>query len=403
MSDARPPFWPAVDWEERPWTSRYSRDVLSRRQWESSQGPYRVSVPPLIADVPVVLSAETVAEADEASSLLTRFDAQLGPAVLPFASILLRSESASSSQIENLTSGARAVAETELGERDTGNASLIVRNVRALTAALALADELDETSVVAMHEALLGEHERELTGGWRSEQVWIGGGGVSPHGADFVPPHQDRVPAGMSDLMAFVARRDVPALAHAAVAHAQFETIHPFPDGNGRTGRALVQAMLRASRVTTNVSVPVSAGLLYDVDAYYDALDRYRAGDVDAVVRAFSAAAGHAVRNGRELVDDLDALRAGWDDALAGLRSHHAARRLADLAVQQPVLNGTAVTSRLGVSAPTAYRALDELVARGVLRPANSQRRNRIWIADAVVTALDAFADRAARRAPRGP
>src|SRR5262249_56504813 len=92
-----------------------------------------------------------------------------------------------------------------------------------------------------------------------------------PHGAAFVPPHYERVPDAMRDLMSFVRRDDLPVLAHAALAHAQFETIHPFVDGNGRTGRALVHAMLRARGVTRNVTVPVSAGLLTDTDAYFAA------------------------------------------------------------------------------------------------------------------------------------
>ncbi|MWV47697.1 Fic family protein [Rathayibacter sp. VKM Ac-2803] len=390
--------WPALDHESVPWTSQLRRDDLTRRQWDASRGPYTASIPPRIADVPVQISPAVAAEAADASALLTRFDAELGASVLPFASILLRSESASSSQIENLTSGARAIAETELGERDTGNAALIVRNVRAMTAALALTDGIDSDGIIAMHAALLSGHAPELTGAYRSQQVWIGGSSVSPHQAGFVPPIPERVPAAMDDLIEFIARSDVPALAHSAIAHAQFETIHPFPDGNGRTGRALVQAMLRTARLTRTVTVPVSAGLLHDVDAYYAALGRYREGDVDAMVLAFSDASVFAVRSGRELAEDIEGIRGTWRDALAGLRSDHSARRVADLALEQPVLSGPVVGSRLGISAPAAYRALDALVECGVLRPADSHRRNRIWIADRMIAALDAFTERAARR-----
>lgn len=132
-------------------------------------------------------------------------------------------ESASSSEIENLTSGARAIAEAEL----------------------ALSDSIDSKSIIAMQAALLGSFAPDLTGGWRDEQVWIGGRSFSPHLADFVSPYQERVPAAMDDLVAFVGKADIPVLAQVAIAHVQFETIHPFPDGNGRAGRAIVQAMLR--------------------------------------------------------------------------------------------------------------------------------------------------------------
>ncbi|GAA4152000.1 Fic family protein [Leifsonia shinshuensis] len=344
------------------------------------------------------MSSAVTAEAVEAAALLTRFDAEFGLSVLPFASILLRSESASSSQIENLTSGARAIAETELGERDTGNAPLIVRNVHAMQAALELSDALDGSGIIATHAALVEDHAPELTGGYRREQVWIGGSGVSPHGAAFVPPHHERVPAAMADLVAFTGRWDIPALLHAAIAHAQFETIHPIPDGNGRTGRAIVQAMLRRSRTTATVVVPVSAGLLHDVDGYYDALTAYRAGDLDPIVRAFTEAAGFAVRAGRDLAAAIDELRSRWEEMLTGLRSDSSARRVAALALEQPVLNVAVVEARLGLSAPGTYRAFEALVDRGVLRPANSRKRNRLWIADDMIQALDAFADRAARR-----
>ncbi|AND17355.1 Fic family protein [Rathayibacter tritici] len=394
--------WPPVHYETLAWASKTPRELLTRRQWEASRGEYQAAVPPLLAEVPVEISPAVVAEAADASALLTRFDAEVGFSLLPFASILLRSESASSSQIENLTSGARAIAETEIGERDSGNASLIVRNVRALQAALALADRLDSRSVIDLHAALLADHRPELTGRYRDEQVWIGGSGVSPHGAAFVPPRHERVESAIEDLIAFVARTDVPALTHAALAHAQFETIHPFPDGNGRTGRALVQAMLRAARLTTTLTIPISAGLLHDVDAYYAALGAYREGDADAMVLAFSAASVFAVGNGRVLVADLEEVRAGWIDRIGGLRPHHSARRVADLALEQPVLSSTLVAERLGISAAGTYRALDALTEVGVLRTANSYRRNRLWIADDVIRALDAFADRAARRSRRG-
>ncbi|WP_239099992.1 Fic family protein [Phycicoccus sp. CSK15P-2] len=97
-----------------------------------------------------------------------------------------------------------------------------------------------------------------------------GGSGAAPR--DVVPPVAGRVPAAIDDLVDFVSRDDLPALAQAAITHAQFETIHPFVDGNGRTGRALLHAMLRAKGVSQHVSVPISAGLLTDTDGYYDAL-----------------------------------------------------------------------------------------------------------------------------------
>jgi Fic family protein len=390
--------WPALQDELRPWKSRINADDLTLKQRERIRLPYPASIVPQIAGQAVEISGDLAAEADDAAQLLTRFDAQTGPGGLPFASILLRSESASSSEIEHLTSGARAIAEAELGERETGNAAQIVRNVRTMEAALALSDNIDAQSIIAMQTALLGSFAPNLTGGWRTEQVWIGGGSVSPHLADFVPPHHERVPAAMEDLVAFLRRLDIPVLAHVAIAHAQFETIHPFPDGNGRTGRAIVQAMLRHSEVTTNITVPISAGLLHDVDSYYSALGAYRRGDIGPIIAAFARAANYAVINGRQLVRDVRGIEADWENQMRGLRSDAAARRVAVLAIAHPVLNYDIVAKELAIAPTTAFRALETLVDRGVLRPANSQRRNRIWLAEPVLRSLDDFAARAGRR-----
>jgi hypothetical protein len=104
------------------------------------------------------------------------------------------------------------------------------------------------------------------------------GGTHGPREAMFVPPHHSRVLAAIDDLLRFAQRDDIPALPQIALAHAQFGTIHPFTDGNGRTGRALIQAILRRKGLTRNVTVPVLAGLLTDTDSYFAALTAYREG-----------------------------------------------------------------------------------------------------------------------------
>nr|WP_206442977.1 Fic family protein [Candidatus Protofrankia californiensis] len=208
-----------------------------------------------IADRTSLIPAAATALADEASSAIVRFDAELGAATASFASVLLRCESASSSRIENLPSGAKAIALAELGSTDERNATAIVGNVAAVKAALDLADRLDQGAILAMHSALMTRHAPRIAGRWREEQVWIGGDSYGPHAAAFVPPHHRHVPALMDDLARFISRTDLPSLSQAAIAHAQFETIHPFPDGNGRTGRALIHGMLRGHGLTRNVTV----------------------------------------------------------------------------------------------------------------------------------------------------
>lgn len=388
--------WPSLGHEERPWHS-VQHEYGSRTQKRLAAGPYLAAVPAFIASRTIPLDSELQTLTEEVASELARFDAEVGHIAAPFASILLRTESASSSEIENLSSGARQIALAELGERSSTNAQLIVGNVRAMQAALALSESIDGQAILEMHRALLEHSNPDIVGRWRDEQVWIGGGSLGPHTAEFVPPHQDRVSALMDDLVVFANRVDLPVLAQTAIAHAQFETIHPFPDGNGRVGRALIQAMLRGGQLTRNVTVPVSAGLLHDTGRYFDALGAYRSGDIAPIVRSIAEASFAAVHNGRILVDDLERVRREWRERIRARRDS-AAHRLVDILLRQPVVDSAAAARQLGISTVNAQVAIDRLVDANVLTQITGGRRNRIWLAKDVVRVLDEFGARAKRR-----
>jgi Fic family protein len=343
------------------------------------------------------LPSDVVALAEEASVDIARFDAELGGEVAPFASVLLRSESASSSKIENLTSGAKAIALAELGSTEKRNATEIVGNVAAMKAALDLADRLDNDAILAMHRALIGGHDPSIAGRWRDEQVWIGGDSFGPHGAEFIAPHHKQVPALIDDLVAFTGRTDLPLLSQAAIAHAQFETIHPFADGNGRTGRALIHAMLHGHGLTRNVTVPVSAGLLVDTSSYFQSLNAYREGNPASIVEKLAEASLAAVTNGRQLVVELRGIRENWNQQIRARRDA-SAWRLADVLIRQPVVDASTVAAELKTTTKNILRAVDPLVEAGVLTEFTGFARNRMWQSREVLAALDAFAARAVRR-----
>ena len=191
-------------------------------------------------------------------------------------------------------------------------------------------------------------------------------------------------------------------LVHIAIAHAQFETIHPFPDGNGRTGRALVQAMLRHKGLTRHVTVPVSAGLLVDTDRYFDGLTAFRDGDAAPIVERISEASVLAVVNGRQLVAELRAVRADWDDRISA-RRNSAVWRMVDLLMRRPVVNSAVLSAQLGILVGNVPRYLEPLIDAGVVTEFTDRARNRAWRAPEVLAALDAFADRAGRRGVGSP
>ena len=389
MTSLSPVVREDVRWE--PQGGRYPSAVRPR------YGTYHPAVPARIAALVLDLSPSALADAEHASREIARFDAELGGEIAPFASVLLRSESAASSQIENLTASARAIAEAELpGGKAKRNAEMIVANTAAMQAAVALSDTMDADAIRAMHRALMVGDPRHTPGEFRTEPVWIGGGST-PIGATFVGPRHELIPGAISDLIAFAHRVDVPALPQIAVSHAQFETIHPFTDGNGRTGRALVQAMLRNKGLTRQVTVPVSAGLLADTGAYFAALTSYRDGDAAPIVEIFSQATLVAIANGRQLVAELREIRESWNGVITA-RSDSAVWKVADLLTRRPVLNAVLLAQELGIESTNAHRYLNPLAKAGILIESTNGPRNRVWRSPEVLAVLDAFAERAGRR-----
>ncbi len=387
--------WPSLDSEVHEWVPRagFGPGAVSQARFMR----YEASVPPRISDLTPVIDREVNALAEEAARGLSRFDAELGLDLAGLGPVLLRSEAASSSQIENLTASARAIFSAELGARAGSNAELIAANTRALLSALSDVRALTAASVRSIHEVLMDVDPRHTPGEFRAEQVWIGTRSDSPIGAEFVPPHHSRVAELIDDLALFAGRSGIPAMTSIAITHAQFETIHPFTDGNGRTGRAIVQAMLRQRGITRNVAVPVSAGLLTDVKRYHRALTEYREGNINPIVRIFAEAAFRAIENSTQLVADLREIRERWNSTLT-VRRHSNAWRLLDVLVARPVLNSAAAADELGVAQPNVYPPLKALVEAGILTSKNEHKLGPFWRSDEVLFAIDAFAERAGRR-----
>lgn len=385
-----PRSWPAIGTEE------LAREPAMRNPLGALRR-YRAAVPATIAALVPAIDSATATLAADAAQELSRFDAELGTRISTLAPVLLRSEAASSSQIENLTASARAIFSAELGAKGSRNALEIAANTRTMTTALNLAQDLSTKTVLEMHATLMAQQPRHTPGQLRTEAVWIGKRSDSPQDAEFVAPEHTRVPALIEDVLAFARRTDLPALVSVAVAHAQFETIHPFTDGNGRTGRALAQSMLRYRGTTRNVAVPVSAGLLADVDGYHHALTTYREGDVTPIIEAFANAALRAVANARELVTDLDAIRASWNDTLKVRRSSNA-WALLDVILKHPVIDASTAAAQLGVKPPNIYPPLKAIADVGILKSKAEHQLGPFWRSDEILSAIDRFAERAGRR-----
>ncbi len=386
--------WPSVNYETLDWVSSAEvREAMSRRAKEQMPKQYDSALVPRIAEVPLSLSTDTFAHLEQVALQVTRFDAEQSNAILPFTALLLRSESFASSRIEDLSSSARKIFEAEIEEyAGTKNAQLILANTRQMQEATK-EPRVSVDGLLDMHRVLLEESAPEIAGKLRTEPVWIGGKNLYPEGALFVPPQHEHLPALMADLEEFCRRRDLPAIAHAAIAHAQLETIHPFADGNGRTGRALIHILLRNHGLTSNAALPISAGLLRNTEEYFDGLNAYREGRPEEIITLFADAALHAVERGSWLAQELEELDQQWRDLDIG-RKDHSAWDLLGLLLHRPVLTAKMVSEELDLSDTRARSALRRLEEVGVLRSSASAVKGiRAWRAVEVLEILDEFAE----------
>jgi Fic family protein len=217
---------------------------------------YEAYVPDLLAGRAIRLDGDVAADVAEAEAAISELNADAFALAdtEALARLLSRAESVASSRIEGLEVGARKLLRAEAAHA-TGVASTdtaaneVLGNIAAMNAALQAVgpgDEITLDMLLAFHSRLMADAPGEAGAGTlRTKQNWIGGSDYNPCTAAFVPPPPEFVPELMADLCSFCNEDSLPAVAQAALAHAQFETIHPFADGNGRTGRGLIQLVLR--------------------------------------------------------------------------------------------------------------------------------------------------------------
>lgn len=381
--------WPPLTFEELPWYRDLDElRLLSKTARQKIGSTYRAAIPFTIGERSLVMPPQLAARMEEVAGLLSRFDEMQQQRGYDLPALLLRSESAASSQIENLTSSPRNIALAELTNDAPHNAQLIAGNIAAMREALSGNGELSIEAILAIHKVLIDRTGQSFGGELRDEQVWIGGSAYSPHGAIYVPPHASRVRGYLEDIITFARRDDVGTIAKAALIHAQFETVHPFIDGNGRTGRTLLHRILKQEGVLGSATLPVSAGLLHNIDRYLESITRYQEGDSLSVIEELLDALELALALGEMVAHLVDEVLANWGDCITE-RAGSSMHRLPALLIQHPVVNVSFLAEKLEISP----RAAQNLVARAceynMLRAFGNRRRGTFYQADDIIDILE--------------
>ncbi len=352
---------------------------MIHRTWTDTLGRtyrYRPHIASLIADAEIALGTGAVLAVGEAARALGTLPS------LPLtgiATVLFRSESAASSLIEGIEAGPRRVLEAEFAnarEINDPRASRIVSNLDALVDALSSAQSLTSNDLLRWHGILTTGHPEltpEQSGQFRTVQNWIGGDSTGPRKAIFIPPPPEEIAPLVEDLLAFVGRTDVAGVPAALLAHAQFEVIHPFVDGNGRVGRMLLQYVL-ARRYGLAMPVPVSIPWSQDRDRYLSALRRYQNGDVEHWIEfgatSLVSASEWMNRSARRIKKVVDELRSD-----SRTRGNSVAAQILTHLPEHPLVDAPSVAERYGVSKQAASQAITRLSSQGVLKDFGLARR----------------------------
>lgn len=398
---------PARDWaphgqEVRSWRQRTIRGARADKRLRE----ITVSLPPHIAerDYPMdrALSAMTTAAVGDLSNL----DLVHGRTLKALNHLHLRAESVDSSKIEDIDASLADYGRALLGVGANASANSMAAATSALTRLIGdtqLTRKIRSEAVLQAHHDLFARvpDEAHRAGVYRTRQNWVGGSDYSPLGALHVPPPPETVPSYLEDLFAFCNRDDLPSLVQAAIAHAQFESIHPFIDGNGRIGRTLIHAILRRRRATRHLTVPIASALVAHRDRYFAALNDYRAGTARTLIEMLATATRITTAESWHTVDVLGRIRETWAEAAGSPRSGTPDYRMLDLVVEEPIINVALATQRLRIDEADVAAAIPRLVAAGVLRQAPRSRQRPLWLAPAVLDEVEDLGQRIRAEARR--
>ncbi len=357
---------------------------------------YEAFIPDPIEELKVTIPGDVAGVVSDAERAIADLNRAAGSELMPLARLLLRTESIASSKVEGMQldarSLARAEANQETGRKVGSNAAEILANIDAMQLAVERASNLEALTpadLLQIHRVLLERAPNsEIAGRFRSTQNWIGGNDYNPCGAAFVPPPPGEVDRLLSDLCVFMNDLVLPPLVQAAIAHAQFETIHPFEDGNGRTGRALVQVVLRRRGLTPAFVPPISIVLARDKDRYLRGLTLFREDRLADWIELFAAATAEAATLAAHYATRVRELQDRWRERLredSSPRADAAAWSLITILPAHPIITVPVAVAATQRTKPAVANAIAELEAAGILVRVTDSARNRAWESDGLL------------------
>lgn len=388
------------------WDPEFKEGLSRSQRW---RGSYEFYVPGKLCNMDIDLDLDVLNDLMRAQSDLRELDTRIEHLqdTDGLARLLLRSEAVSSSFIEGLSVGVMRLLRSELdhsGDLWTHDetAAAVLSNIEAMKHAVldaSLSDRLSVEDILDIHRALCANTPLEPYGGMlKTYQNWVGGNSYNLKDADYIPPAPEYVEELLEDIAMFCDRPDVPSVLKAALVHAQFESVHPFVDGNGRCGRALIHTVLRRSEPDLSFVPPVSLIMATHSKSYTSALNGFRFDDADTLaahrginewVSFFAGAVSSACAEAFRIEEDRRELIRSWKQRLGSVRAGSAADLLLDRMVGQPLFTIKEAAEDIGRSIPATSAAVNALLEAGIIETVSAKNRNRVFKAPDAVNMMN--------------
>lgn len=391
----------------------WQSDDTGQTRKERQSGSYNYYVPTKLGQLVVSWDADVVADVVRAEAAIRELNTSVTflHSSEGLARFLLRAESVSSSYIEGLQVGVRRLLKAELARTDEGSFEVddtaleVIGNIHAMEDALEQAESecsITPATITKIHQTLLKDSRLEQYGGVvRNKQNWIGGSWYNPFQAAFVPPAPEYLDGLLEDLANYCNQELVSPVQQAALVHAQFETIHPFVDGNGRAGRALIHLVLRRRGLTPTLVPPISLVLATFAQDYVNGLSGFRFTDdqspehihkgLNEWVSFFAGSCVRACSEAHNFEETVRGLQDIWRGKLGGVRRGSTTELLLDELPGMPMFTLQSLQAVTNRSLRAVTEAIEKYEHAGIVKPIGNAQRKRNFEVPDILAAFNSF------------
>ena len=375
-----------ITYEERYYFHHDSVFRLNRKQRALIEHPYSSATIQNLNNFDFTISSNLSELLNLAVEELSKLDGFIKEKVSGFPMILLRTEALSSTQIEHFNSSNKNIAIAQISNSSNFESNVIKDNLEAMNDVLNSNKEISLDLLIEINKKVLNDDSVKI----RDKVNWIGSSNSLPQNAIYVPPHPELLQQYMDEFIKFTKRTDLHPLVHAALAHAYFEHIHPFEDGNGRVGRIIIQIILKNSYFLENMFMPISAGLVKNNNEYINALNNFKDGNYETIIELILNSALSVVPIVYDVLEQLIRLKASWQDKLKVRKDSYIWKILDELIIQ-PVINVNYIKNKYNINDQAVRNSIKTLIEANIIAPINANKRNVLYESSEVLKILDDF------------